>query len=250
MNMLATLKTDDSIVADKDSLGGGAGALDTNIYATKVNLAFFKKSAGGALAVVLHLGTTDNREIRQTLWVTSGDAKGNKNYYETKDGERKYLPGFTVFRSLSALTVGKEPADLTVEKKVVNLYSPEAGKEVPTEVDMLTDLLDQEIYTALFKQVVDKNAKGDDGLYHPTGETREENEIDKFFRAADKLTLAEIQGGATEATFFDQWKAKWEGQTRDKTSKDAPKANGVAGAPNRPAAAAPAAGKPTQSLFG
>lgn len=247
MGLLSSFKTDDNIQDEVDSIGSG-GALDSATYATKVTMAYVTKSARGATGVVLHLNTTEGREVRETLWVSSGDAKGNKNYYEDKNGKRKYLPGFTAFQSLCLLTVAKEVDQMDTENKMINVYSAEAGKEVPTEVPVLMDLLDQEIYAGIIKQTVDKNQKGDDGQYHPTGETRDENTIDKFFRASDKLTTAEIRGGAEEAVFFNTWSEKWTGVTRDRTSKDAPKAGVPSGGVAQAAAAKPTS-KPTQSLF-
>lgn len=241
MSLFSSLQTDSNIENETDNLGGN-GVLDTGIYAAKVSLAYAIKSQGGALGVVLHLMTDAKREIRETLWVTSGDSKGNKNYYETQDGERRYLPGFNTFQSLCLLTVGKEASGVGTEDKVINVYSPEAKKEVPTKMPVLTELHDKEIYVGLFKQTVDKRTKGADGQYHPTGETRETNEISKLFRASDKLTTAEIRGQVKEAQFYKDWLTKWEGVTLDKTSKD--KNSGTAGAP--PAAQTQ---KPTTSLF-
>ena len=222
MSLLAGFKTDNSIENEVDSVGNG-GAIDTGIYAVKVAMAYVMKSKGGATGIVLHLKTADKREVRQTLWISSGDAKGNKNYYETKDGERKYLPGFNLFQSLCLLTVGKDVHEMATADKTITIYSPEAKKEVPTEMPVLMDLLDQEVYAGIFKQTVDKTQKTDAGEYVATGETRDENELDKFFRAEDKLTTAEIRGGSEEAVFYNTWNEKWTGVTRDKTSKDSGK---------------------------
>jgi len=244
MNMLASLTTDSSIAEEKDSVGGG-GVLESGIYAAKIALAYITKSAGGALGLVLNLKTDAGREIRQTLWMTSGTAKGCKNYYE-KDGQKNYLPGFNHANSLALLTVGKEISALETETKVVNVYSAEAKAEVPTKVEMLMDLLDQDIIVGLIKQTVDKTKKNEStGAYEPTGETREENEIDKLFRARDRMTTAEIRAQAETATFIDTWDAKFSGTTKMKAKGAA----GTAGAPKAAAGAPAAAKKPTTSLF-
>lgn len=244
-NLLATLTTDDSIANEKDSVGGN-GPLDSALYATTVTMAYLNKSAGGALGLVLTLKTADSREIRQTLWMTSGTAKGAKNYYE-KDGVKNYLPGFIAANALALLTTGKEIGQLDTESKVINVYSYEAKAEVPTKVEVVMDLLNQEILAGVIKQVVDKNQKNEaTGVYEPTGETREENEVDKFFRAKDRMTTAEIRAQAEESVFADTWEAKWTGKTKDR-AKGA-KA-GLAGVPKLGGAPA-AAKKPTTSLFG
>lgn len=244
MSLLANLASNDEIADEIDSVGGSR-TLESGLYPCTVTLAFLQKSQGGALGLNLHLDS-DGREIRQTLWVTSGDAKGNKNYYSDKKGDKKYLPGFNHANSLCLLTVGKEIAQLETEEKTVKLYNKDAGAEVPTKVDMLTDLIGQEVLVGLVKQTVDKTAKNDAGVYVPTGETREENEIDKLFRASDRKTTAEIRAQADEATFADTWAKKWDGVTKDKTTKNT---GSAAGAPKGAGVAQPSK-KPTTSLFG
>lgn len=245
MSLLQNLKSDETIAQERDSVGGN-GAVESGLYPSVINLAYLTKSGGGAVGLVLAAKVNDGREIRQTLWVTSGKDKGGTNYYTDKNGEKQYLPGFNLANSLALLTVGKELSDLGTETKVVNAYSPEARAEVPTKVEMIVDLLGKEIIIGAIKQTVDKTKKNDDtNKYEPTGETREENEIDKFFRSRDRMTTAEIRAQATEATFIDTWDAKWTGKTRDRSTKGAA---GVAGAP-KAAGAGAAAKKPTTSLF-
>ena len=242
MSLLANLTTDDSIENEKDVVMSG-GPMDSGAYRATVSMAYLTESQGGAVGLVLHFKTEGGRELRQTLWMTSGKAKGKKNYYE-KDGQKHYLPGFNNANSLSLLTIGKEISSLEPEIKVVNVYSPEAKAEVPTKVECLVELLNQEIVVGVIKQVVDKTQKDDSGTYQPTGETREENEIDKFFRARDLMTTAEIRAKAEEATFHATWVSKWEGQVRQR-AKGAQGNNGTAGALK----ASGSSSKPTTSLF-
>lgn len=247
MTLLSTLTTDASIENDKDSVGS-TGPLESGIYNTTISLAYVTKSSGGALGMVLQLKTDAGKDIRQTLWMTSGTAKGGKNYYE-KDGEKHYLPGFTHANNLSLLTVGKEVSALDTEQKVINAYNSEAKAEVPTKVDMLVELLGKEITVGLIKQTVDKTKKNEaTGVYEATGETRDENEVDKFFRTKDRMTTAEILAQAEAANFITTWDTKWTGKTRMKAKS----ASGTAGAPKASAGVlgASQARKPTSSLFG
>ena len=244
MSLLSTLTSDASIANEKDSVGGG-GVLDSGLYPATVTLAYAQKSEGGALGLVLQAKTNQGRDIRQTLWMTSGTAKGCKNYYE-KDGVKNHLPGYVAANALALLTTGKEISELDTETKVVNVYNKDAQAEVPTKVEAIVDLMGQEILIGVIKQTVDKTQKTDAGTYVPTGETRDENEIDKFFRASDRKTTAEIRAQAEEAAFADVWEKKWAGVTKDRASKGA----GVAGVPKLGAAAnAGANKKPTTSLF-
>lgn len=213
MSLLKNLETKANVEGEKDVLGGG-GVLDTNVYPMKVKVAYFTSAASGAVAINLQ-GDVDGKEVRQQFWVLSGNDKGNKNTY-TKDGKEYYLPSFLTANSLALLTVGKELSQLDVEKKVIKLYDFEAKEERPTEVDVLVELTGQMIQAGIQKQTVDKNEKGDDGKYYPTGETREINEVVKFFRYDDGLTVPEIEKGVTEAKFKDDWVAKWAGKVINK----------------------------------
>ncbi len=236
MSMLAGLTTDESIQDEKDSLGS-SGPLDSNVYDLTIKYAFMTKSKGGALALNLHLNEASGALLRQQLWVTSGDAKGNKNYYE-RNGKRHYLPGFNIANAVSLLSVGKEISKLDTEEKTIKLYNFDSKSEEPTVVDMVMDLVGKEITCGVLKQVVDKNVKDPaTGEYVPSGETRTENEIDKVFRTRDKLTVAEIRRKLTEPVFYEEWTAKWKGKEKDKSTGT--KTGGTTGAPQAAGKAAP-----------
>lgn len=246
MSLLKNLTSDESIANERDSVGNG-GPLDSGLYNAKVKLAYLTKSSGGAQGLVLQLKTEEGRDIKETLYMTSGTEKGGMHYYE-KDGVKNYLPGFLLVQSLSLLACGKEVSQLDTETKVVNVYNYEAKAEVPTKVEMVMDLLDKDILVGVLKQKVDKNVKDANGKYVPSGEFREQNAIDKFFRASDKKTTAEIRAKAEEAVFFDTWNKKWAGQVQDRSKGVA--GAGVAGAPKSAGVAANnPTKKPTTSLF-
>lgn len=249
MSLLANLASDSTIADEKDSVGG-SGPLDSGLYGFAVSLAYLSKSDGGAMALNVHLKSEAGKELRQQFWMTSGTAKGCKNYYE-KDGEKHYLPGFIQANALCLLTVGKEISQMDTETKVVNLYSKEAKAEVPTKVEVLVDLLGKEIIAGVIKQTVDKTKKNEaTGQYEATGETREENEIDKFFRASDRKTTAEIRAQADEAVFINTWDQKWTGKVKDRAKGSPAGLPGVPKLGGAPGAAAAATKKPTTSLFG
>ena len=245
MSLFSGFNTSNDIAGEKDSVGGGF-VLDSNVYLATVKLAYGTQSASQATALNLVLETEDGKEIRQQLWVSSGKEKGCVNYYTDKEGNKQYLPGFNMANSLCLLTVGKELAQVESETKVVNVYNKDAKAEVPTNVPMLMELLGKQVLVGLIKQTVDKNVKDATGAYVPSGETRDENEIDKFFRERDSKTTAEILAQTEEAVFINTWKDKWVGKVKDKTSKQA----GTAGAPKAGTAPAGGTAKPTNSLFG
>lgn len=244
MTILSSLKTRAGIEQDVDSVGSGFRILESGLYDLEIKLAFLSTSKGGALALNLEAVTSAGATVRQQMWMTSGTAKGCLNYYVDKTtGKEKYLPGFNTANALALLTVGKEIGDLEPEDKVINQYNRELGKEAPTKVQMYTDLIGKTITAGIVKQTVDKTALNEStGSYDPTGETRDENEIDKFFRARDGLTVAEIIAGETESSFRESWAAKNAGVTRNRAKGLDGASVGVAGAPVKAAA-------PKQSLF-
>lgn len=244
MSLLKSLAPTDATAGIKQETDriGGNGPLESGAHLGTVTVAYVMKAATEALGLVLHAKTAAG-DLRQTFWMTSGKEKGCKNYFE-KDGVKSFLPGYLHANSLALLTTGKEISELDTEEKVINVYSAEAKADVPTKVAMVMDLLGKEIYFGVIKQVVDKTKKNAAGVYEPTGETREENDIDKLFRAKDKMTTAEILAEATEPKFFDTWVAKWAGKVKTKSKGAA----GTAGVPK--AGAAPGGTtKPTKSLF-
>lgn len=243
MSLLANMTTDDTINDDKDFVGGG-GPLETALYPMEVDMAYVEKKASGALFVNLTLKSDDGRTYKESLCIASGDAKGNKNYYE-KDGQKNYLPGFNHINNLCLLTVGKNLAELSEpETKAVNVYNFELKKDVLTQVPVIVDLLGQRAIFGIEKQIVDKQAKDDSGKYVNTGDTRETNEIDKIFRERDRMTTAEIRAEATEAAFYATWDQKKTGKTRNKASAANDATGGTAGASK-----AAGSTKPQKSLF-
>ena len=116
------------------------------------------------------------------------------------------------------------------------MYDFDLKKEVPTKVQVLMELDGKPITLGVIKEVVDKNTKNDAGVYVPSGETREQNEIDKVFNTETGLTVAEILADVDEAVFKGQWAEKNTGKTRNKAKGGA-------------ATAAPAAAGPKKVLF-
>ena len=206
MNLLAGLTTDNTIADASEAVSTGS-VLTSNVYDFNVDLAYISKSTGGAIAINLHL-SANGQTLRQTVYASSGDAKGNKNFYTDKNGKKQYLPGFNVANNLALLTAGKPLSELVPEQKVANLYDYDAGKELPTKIAALTEIMGKPVSAGIIKQTVDKKAKTDSGEYEATGETRDENEIDRLFRTSDGLTVTEIKAAATDPAIKTAWLKK------------------------------------------
>jgi hypothetical protein len=226
---------------------GGFSKMETDIYLGTVKVAYGSKAASGAMAVNLILDI-NGQEHRETVYVSN---KKGETYFLNKDDNTKKvsLPGFTLINDLCLVAAGVTLAGVTTEDKIINIYDFEQKKEMPKSVPVITDLLGKKAFFAITKQIVNVNEKKGDE-YVATAKTREENVIDKVFEEHSRMTVSEAiaaneSGKTGEAKFFDAWKERNEGKTRDKRSiKD-----GSAGASSGP----PKSGSTTAtrpSLFG
>lgn len=231
--MFKNLAVDDSIVPDKDVLGGNSkfGAWESGAYDTVIELAYVDESKGGAMSVNFVFKTQDGKELRQNIYVTSGKEKGQLNYYVDKEGNKKYLPGFSQVNDICLLANGITLADMETEIKTLSLYNFDQKKEIPTKKEVLTDLIGKEITLGVLKVTQDK--------YNKPGETQTVNDISKSFRGSDHLTANEIRAEEKEAAFYTAWVEKNTGNTVNKVGKSGS------------TVAAPAADTaPKKSLFG
>lgn len=233
----------DGLEQARDVLGGG-GAIDSDSYTGIIKLAYAGASSGGARFLAVHIDL-NGREYRETLYVTN---KQGQNYYE-KGGKKIPLPGFTIANDMALLATGYPLSEQTIEEKIASLYNFDEKKEIPTKVQAVTSLIGKPITVGVLKSIVDKTKKNEQtGSYDPTGETREENNIDKVFHAETKKTVSEFSGNIETAEFHDKWVEKNKGQVRNKATG----ATGKSGLPGQ-SGGAPAAGgskAPGKSLFG
>ena len=218
MSFLDSAEYDAGNAVEKDVVGGGFKTLTSDVYQFEILLAYFSKSAGGAKAVNLELkNVATGNKHRFTTYVSN--KQGSIKYKDKQTGELKYLPGFQSMDSLCLLAAGKPLVtlqDLT-ETKTINLYNYELKKEVPTDVPMLMPLIGKVIKAGVLEVIENKNAKNQStGQYEPTNEKRTSNELDKFFRDRDDMTVGEIIAKKPEATFIKEWLDKWQGKPNDK----------------------------------
>ena len=240
MSLLSGLTVDDTIQGNSDYIGGSK-VWPSDMYLCTIKMAYLTIAKTGAIGLTLDVMNKETQEsIKETLWIQSGKAKGNINYYmnKKKEGEKVYLPGFVIFQNISLLTVGKEPNKLTTAEKLVKIWN--GTEEAPTKVEVITELLEQDINLGILECCKDKTVKNDAGDYVNTGETKKENSIDKVFRAKDNFTTVEILAKTDEATFYDSWLTKWKGEIKDTSTK--PTKGVTTGTLGTTA-------KPTQSLF-
>ena len=228
--------SNDNLEQQQDNLGGYS-ALESGTYDAKIITAYVTNSQKGAMAVNF-VFDLDGREYREQLWITN--SKGENFFINKKTNAKVPLPGFTIVNDICLCTLGQDLKELDTSPRVFKIYDFDTKQEMPKEVPTIIDLMGKDITLGILKQVVDKNVKNDQGEYVPSGETREENVIDKVFHTETKMTINEAKAGLKEAVFYGKWKAKNDGQTRNK-AKGVAKSEGTAGAPKKTA---------TKSLFG
>ena len=249
MGLFDNVTTSSKVKAEVDVVRGQKKEpLASDIYNMIIKYAYATKSKGGAMGVTIVLATPEGREIKDVQWITSGDAKGNKTYYEKENAETKTLeqfslPGFNAVDSLCRLVLDKGVLECDNEKRTIKLYNFDAKAEVLTEVDMLIDLVGKPVCAAVLNQVEDKTAKNaQSGQYEPTGKTYSTNVVDKYLDPNDRCTAQE-KANNVESTYAASWLAKWKGQVSDQSTVAK-----AAGQPGAPAATGEVAKKAT--LFG
>jgi len=251
MSFLKNLQSSAAIKVEKDVIGGGSYLLESGVYDMTIDTAYFDTSKGGAISLNLVLKGAGGENLRQTIYMTSGTAKGCKNtYIDKRDGSTKYLPGFNTANAICLLSNGEEMSEQEIDTKTLKLYDFTARKETPQQKDVIMSLLGQDITVGVLKIIENKNEQNAQGSYVPksNGATRTSNEIDKVFRTSDQLTVSEINDGATDAAFYAKWSDKNTGNTRDKSAAKAGEVADTQGA--SPMATAEASSEPKKSLFG
>ena len=240
--------TNEGLEETTDRLGGFQ-IRATDIYPATIKAAYAGQSAGGARNVTIVAELPDG-EYSETIYVTN--KKGENWFLNQNDKSKKVpLPGFTTIDDICLVTTGKPLAEQDTEEKVVKIYDFDERKELPKAVQMLVDLIGQPLFLGIVQQTVDKNQKNEStGEYEPTGETRDENVIEKVFHDPSKMTVVEARQGATEPVFYEKWLSKNKGNVRNKAKG----ADGKGAKSGRPGGGAPQSGaggqKKTSSLFG
>lgn len=235
--------TGETIEQESDRLGGSF-IWDTDAYLVTIKNAYSDKSAGGAASMNYEVTGEDGRNFRFTEWVTSGDAKGNKPYFE-KDGKKTYLPGFNRANAIAMLTTEKELSGLKFEEKLVKIRNKDTKTDVPTPKAVAVEMIGKQVYLGILKIESNKSVKVGD-VYKMTAETRFENEVDKVFYAKDKRTIAELRAKSPESEFYAKWVETNKGKTVNKVKAAEVAGGATAGAPGQ---AANADSVPTDSLF-
>ena len=223
-------------IQDIERAGGIGYIWKSGVHKAIIKMAYLDQAKSDAISLNVVMENADGQTMKEALWIRSGTKKGNKSYYE-KDGKMFPLPGYSAANSLCIAATGTDLPTVmdSLEKKMVKIYDYEAKKEIPQEKPTAMVLIGKSITVAVFETLEDKNTKGDDGGYRPSGDTRRGNES-KFFGNAEGFSASEIESKAETAVKLTAWAEANTDRVLDKT---AAKKKGTAAA--TPAATPPAA---------
>ncbi len=214
---------DSDVEQATDSLG--SSVLETGLYGMTLKAVYLGKADSGAVSATILAERQDGSAFKSTQWIVSGDKKGNKPFYTNAAGKKFPLPGYTVIDDICQIVAGVPLSDIEMEEKTLKIYDFDTKKDVPTEVDCICDLAGNNVVLAIQKITENKSEKDGEGVYQPTNETRDINDISKVLNdeGATRIELRDEEA----VEWSEGWEKKNKGKTRDKTSKEA----GTAGAP-------------------
>lgn len=201
MSMFAGLEeTPAELDVDKveDTVGGGFEKIETTgMYEFTIKKAWADKSEGGAFNINLQLETDKGARLNLTEYITSGTAKGCKNYYIDKKGNKQFLPSYIKISQLDSL-LGFSRTYPKTELATVMIYDYNEKKEVPQEKEIVKEWIGKQIKALVVKKIEDK--------YSNPSESRTVFEVDYFLDFNTGKTRNEIVSGSSG--FAKKWLEK------------------------------------------
>lgn len=213
MSLFSNLERKSNVEKPKDVLGGGFQTLPSDVYDAVIAMAYVDKSKGGAQFIEFEFKLPDNKTHKETVYVTSGDDKGNKFTYE-KNGKEFYLPGYILADEICAVTTEQLLSQQDSDNRLVEVYDFESKQKLQKEFPVLIDLIGKKLKIAISETKENKKEKVG-GKWVETSEVRMSNNISKAF-STDGLTVNELMDGETDSAFMEKWLDKNKGNTVDK----------------------------------
>lgn len=200
----------------KDILGGGFQTLPSGVYDATVAMAYVSKSSGGAQFIEFEFNLPEGKKHKQTVYVSSGDNKGNKNTYE-KNGKEFLLPGYILADEIAAVTTEALLANQDHDMRLVEVYDFDTKQKVQKEFPVLIDMIGKKLKLGIQEIAINKREQ-QGKKWVDTEETKTINEIDKVFNE-DGFTVNELMDGEEEPEFIQKWEDKNSGKLIDKVKK-------------------------------
>lgn len=198
MSMFSGIETSNETQEAVDSVGGYAKIDKTGFYEMEIEKAYGGTSSGGAFSVTIHFKgkNKDGRDVNftQTEYISSGTAKGCKNYYIDKDGNKQYLPGYNKIKNLDALLGFVRDYPQTTAGNVM-LWDRDVRAEVPQTKEIITEWIGKKVGCLIKVGMKDK--------YNDEFNSVDFVEVEHFLDAMTGQTRNEKVAGTNG--FKDKW---------------------------------------------
>jgi hypothetical protein len=197
---------------------GGNFISKTGKYDGIVRMAYAVPSKSSDSIGIRVIIDTDSGEIQETVYISYQDGKT----YKTNDkGEKIENFGFTKMKRLNYLLTGNNSIPNT-EKKTIKIYDYDAKKDVPKEMDVITEWIKKPI-TVLAVAVKEFKQKNVNGTYVDTDEVKNKMDIKAYVDFETGKTATEKENGE-DAEYIKKWLDKYTSDyVIDKTNGKKPK---------------------------
>jgi len=211
----------------RDTVRKGNSVLNTDIYPAVITKAYIQETPAGANMIKAEFKTDSGKVLRLSECFQSGDEKNNQIFYEDRDGNEHYLPGWDILTELLAAGLGDDAVgddgeitdvftmyeDGDVENKKIMLYDFNKKKDTAQKRPVIVPLVGKSIRIGVQEVFLDIPKKDNSGkiIYKnkktiPSGKYIRTNKIDKFFNSDTGQTCNELLDD-TDAKFYKDWLA-------------------------------------------
>lgn len=198
MSLFQDLQVENDIAVVEDKVGGGFAKIETTgLYNFTIEKAFAGQSDSGAYSVTIHLKADNGAKLQITEYITSGSAKGCKNYYLDKTGAKQFLPGYNKIKNLDAL-IGYDRNYPKTTKGQIMLWDYDSKAELPVEKEVITEWIGKKVSALIIKRLEDK--------YSNPLQAVTKYEVEHFLDSKTSQTRNEKVAGLFG--FSDKWLSK------------------------------------------
>ena len=205
---------------ERVSSGSSKRIEESGCYTAVVTMAKLREAQSGAIGIDIELKTEDEKEIKITEWIQSGDAKGNKTTYTDKEGNEVNLPGFTKVKNINFLINGVFGLP-TGETKQIKEYSWDEKKDILVTREVITSWINRPVGICVQMTMEDK--------YNAENEFTTRPIIEHFYDAvtnqfgSEKMSSKEAELKEKFLTYIEKTPIK----DKRKKSKGATEASGA-----------------------
>ena len=207
MSIFDNIEIDNTIKPDEDRVGGESKKIDkTGKYDVIIKKAYVNTAKSGAMSFVVEVEDATGNKLKIEEYFTNKD---KATFYLDKEGNKRYLPGFSKMKALDFLVTKKDQQNPVCENKSIMLYDYTAKKEIPTLKPVFVEWYGKTITILAMNVLENKSVKNEvTGSYEPIAETRNVIVVDHFLDPVTLRTRNEVTA-ATDAKICADWTAKF-----------------------------------------